>query len=644
MATAMAFFVVSPTLAQAPVGRTINFSARLKGSGGTAVPDGFYNVSFRLYEASEAGSPVWSETYYDENGTATGQDYRVKVTGGYLNVQLGSRTAFDSKINWNKNLWLTMNIGGTQQTSATQNIAWDGEMSPRIQLSAVPYAMNAGSLDGKSAGDFIQLGQGVQTNSSNNPSIHINNTGTGNLVQLQHDDKDVFTIDASGNIAFGSGSSHTISIGQSNPNTDGQTLAIAGGDGGDGDTNGGNLVLSGGSGSGSGTDGLVVLTTTAFATATDDANCYPSGTLIATSCTITQSTVDSSSAAMVGFNATGQTATLPDPSLATPGRILYIMAANDSLPFSLIINGSESLSLQGKTALTLLWNGSDWVVASQNGAPSPPTTTPPEPTVTENTEETPLVIEEGTDGGTVDIENTEPAANEPPEDAQTDTSGLVEPLQLSQLDGAPIAAPGTMYYDTTLGKVQCYEATGWGACGDAPDTFIAISPEYTNAVMNGADIGIISSDFCSGTLGINDGSNSQPTVCGENETYNFYRWTSEEDTDQTRSIYLTYQLPDNFKSFIPSATAIMGRSDSDDAKVSYQVYRDNGTGLLSCGSLVTISTGAQSAWQRGLAGGESDPATCSFEAGDSILFRINLTAKRNANAYVSNVNFIFRNS
>jgi hypothetical protein len=642
-AATVAFFVVPSALAQSSPTRTINFSARLKASNGTAVPDGLYNVSFRLYEASEAGSPIWSETYYDENGVAAGQDYRVKVAGGYLNVQLGSRTAFGN-IDWNKNLWLTMNIGGTQQIASTQTIAWDGEMSPRIQLSAVPYAMNAGSLDGKKAGDFIQLGQGVQTNNSDNPSIHINNTGTGNLVQLKRNDKDVFTIDAGGNIAFGSGSGHTISIDQSKPNTDGQTLAISGGDGGEGDTNGGNLVLSGGDGSGSGADGLVVLTTTAFATATDDANCYPSGRLAAASCVITQATVDTSSAAMVGFSTASQTATLPDPTLATPGRILYIMAANDSLPFSLIINQNEPLSLQGKTALTLLWNGSDWVVASQNGAPSQPTTTPADPVVTEETEEQPpLVIEEGTDNGAVAIEGADPANDGPTTDPET-TDGLAEPLQLSQLDGAPIASPGTMYYDTTLGKVQCYEASGWGACGDAPDTFIAISPEYTNAVMNGTDIGIISSDFCSGTLGINDGSNAQPTVCAENETYNFYRWTSEEDADQTRSIYLTYQLPDNFKSFIPSATAIMGRSDSDNAKVSYQVYRDNGTGLLSCGSLVTISAGAQSAWQKGLATGDSDPASCNFEAGDSILFRINLTAKQSANAYVSNVNFIFRNS
>jgi hypothetical protein len=40
---------------------------------------------------------------------------------------------------------------------------------------------------------------------------------------------------------------------------------------------------------------------------------------------------------------------------------------------------------------------------------------------------------------------------------------------------APIAANndallGSMYYDTTLGKLQCYEADGWGAAAQAQIT------------------------------------------------------------------------------------------------------------------------------------------------------------------------------
>src|SRR5690606_37833242 len=138
---------------------------------------------------------------------------------------------FGSTVNWDDDLWLTMNIGGTSQISAVQNIPWDGEMSPRIQLNAVPYAMSAGSLGGKEAGDFVQLGQGVQTNDSNNPSININSTGTGNLVQLQRNAEDVFTIDAGGNVSFGANADHTISIAQSAADTDGKSLVISGGDG-----------------------------------------------------------------------------------------------------------------------------------------------------------------------------------------------------------------------------------------------------------------------------------------------------------------------------------------------------------------------------------------------------------------------------
>jgi hypothetical protein len=161
--------------------------------------------------------------------------------------------------------------------------------------------------------------------------------------------------------------------------------------------------------------------------------------------------------------------------------------------------------------------------------------------------------------------------------------------------------------------------------------------------MNGTDIGTITSDLCSDTLNINDGSASQPTICGTNETYNFYKWTTSESTDQTRSIFVTYQLPATFKSFVSGSTSLMGRTDSTNADVSYQIYRDNGSGLTSCGT-VSVSSGTQSTWQTGAAIGGADPSTCGFTAGDSILFRINLTSKSDANAYVSNLGFTFNNN
>lgn len=225
------------------------------------------------------------------------------------------------------------------------------------------------------------------------------------------------------------------------------------------------------------------------------------------------------------------------------------------------------------------------------------------------------------------------------------------PTTLFTLDkgaSAPIASDndallGSMYYDTTLGKLQCYEADGWGACGSSPDNIITISPEYTNAVLHGTGIGTMTSDLCSDTLNVNDGSSGQPTICGTNETYNFYKWTSPQATAQTYGIYVTYQLPSTFKSFTSGETSLMGRTDSANSTVSYQIYRNSPTGLVSCGSSITVSSGVQTAWQIGSATGAADPSTCGFSGGESIIFRINTTASQNANAYVGNLNFTFSN-
>lgn len=818
-------FVTSSTQAAPSTDRTISFSARLKNASGGVVADGLYNVSFNLYTVDENGTPIWSETYHDANGTTPGQDYRVQVTNGYLNVKLGSRTTFGSSVDWDDDLWLTMNIGGTEQVAIPNNIDWDGEMSPRIQLAAVPYAMSAGSIGGKTAGDFVQLGQGAQVDDSNNSSIHINKTGTGHLIQLQRNAEDIFTVSSAGDIALGGITNHSISIASSEASVDGHSLTISGGDGGSGTTNGGDLVLTGGSGSEGGADGLVILTTPTFATTTNDSNCYTGGAVVASSCTISQSAIDSSSAVMIGFSEADQTATLPDPTNATAGRIIYVIAATDSLPFTLLANGSDSMNVQPKSAKTLLWNGSDWVLAGGAGSPSSNLQDAYDSSVggaeivvsdgegaggiairdsdtdsvggallevknstaanllsvsSRGAQDSTEYIADGevliggsnwiatgsasvtrvtndgyTDSDSLEVEAGTAAgngganvmANNPEVDArykvsmavkltdgsdfsdltiayspdnlssridctnystrtitsdwtevtcyiETDSTAVTAPrlifeqptaadnartflvdavsftpappanasvkvgssgggedttlFSLDRSDSAPTAGGneallGSMYYDTTKGKVQCYEAAGWGSCGDAPDTFVTISPQYTNAVMNGTDEGVITSDFCSDALDINDGSPGELEVCGTNETYNFYGWTSDENTDQTRSIYLTYQLPDNFKNFVAGSTSIMGRTDSSDAAVAYQIYRDNGTGLDSCSSLITVSNTAQTLWQKAAADGSDDPAECEFEPGDSILLRINLTSKDNANAYVSNVNFTFSN-
>jgi hypothetical protein len=124
-----------PLDASAVADSTINFQARLQTSTGGIVPDGNYNIEFKLYNSATGGTALWTEDYL--NSSSQG----VQTIGGYLTVSLGSITAFPNSINWSQPLWLTMNIGGTSTGTPT----WDGEMTPRLPLTAVPYAFQAGS-------------------------------------------------------------------------------------------------------------------------------------------------------------------------------------------------------------------------------------------------------------------------------------------------------------------------------------------------------------------------------------------------------------------------------------------------------------------------------------------------------------------
>jgi hypothetical protein len=146
-----------PDKAEAATNSTINFQARLLTAAGKVVPDGTYNVEFKLYDVASSGTALWTET-------RTSTD-RVRTVNGYLTVNLGSITGFGTNINWDQELWLTMNIGGTAGSPS-----WDGEMSPRLKLTSVPYAFRAGQLVGGTGANTTILDTGTP---SGNNLIHL---------------------------------------------------------------------------------------------------------------------------------------------------------------------------------------------------------------------------------------------------------------------------------------------------------------------------------------------------------------------------------------------------------------------------------------------------------------------------------------
>lgn len=183
---------------KAATNSTLNFQARLLTASGSLVPDGNYNLEFKIYNAaSSTGSSqgscsgdancLWTETRITSN--------KVRVVNGYMTVNLGSVTAFASTINWDQELWLTMNIGGTG------GVSWDGEMTPRLRLTAVPYAFRAGQLANMNGANLSTLGWATQTasnsillpneggtlciQSSSNCGFLTSATGDANYVKLQ---------------------------------------------------------------------------------------------------------------------------------------------------------------------------------------------------------------------------------------------------------------------------------------------------------------------------------------------------------------------------------------------------------------------------------------------------------------------------
>ncbi|MGB4800464.1 MAG: peptidase G2 autoproteolytic cleavage domain-containing protein [Candidatus Saccharimonadales bacterium] len=154
----------------------LNFQARLETSTGSIAADGYYDIQFNLYSASTGGSSLWNETYSYNSGSGQcagplgANDCRVRVANGYVSVYLGSVTSFPGSIPWDQQLYLTMNVGGT---TASGPITWDGEMNPRLKLTAVPYAMAAKNAE-----------QVVKSNGANVSTLSIQAPTGGNQTFL----------------------------------------------------------------------------------------------------------------------------------------------------------------------------------------------------------------------------------------------------------------------------------------------------------------------------------------------------------------------------------------------------------------------------------------------------------------------------
>jgi len=118
---ALALLLV-PCLAQADIAEIMSYQGVLRDASGNPVPDGSYDVSFRIYDVETGGTALWTESQ------------TLTATSGIINAHMGAVVTLTT-LEFDVPYWLGISVEG------------GAELDPRTAFTTVPYAATAGSAD-----------------------------------------------------------------------------------------------------------------------------------------------------------------------------------------------------------------------------------------------------------------------------------------------------------------------------------------------------------------------------------------------------------------------------------------------------------------------------------------------------------------
>ncbi len=176
----MSSMLLVPSSTTAAINKQINYQGKLSNHLNNAVSDGNYHIRFNLY--TSGGTSLWSQTT------------RVSVSNGLFSVMLDNLTDVD----FNQTLYLGVEIGGYQAV-----VSWDGEMSPRKIIGAVPAAFVADTLDNLSSEQFLRS-DAINATSTSATFLTVTQTGSGVIANfIGQNSANVLSILSGGNVGIG---------------------------------------------------------------------------------------------------------------------------------------------------------------------------------------------------------------------------------------------------------------------------------------------------------------------------------------------------------------------------------------------------------------------------------------------------------
>ncbi len=444
-----------PSAAQASINPMISFQGKLTNTDGTNVTDGNYSLRFRIYTDPSADTGSCANTCKWEETQGS-----VSVSGGIFHVNLGSVTSLPGSVDFNGS---TLYLG--------IKVSTDAEMTPRVRLTAAPYAFNSDTLDGLDSSAFVQLSGGnINIGSGTVTSGAVNGITVGST--LQPSSSGALTVSSNGSnaLTLTSGAAATWSstsglltiqgaggVTVNTPNVSGASSAITLQSGNSSAGTAGNVTIDTGTTS-TGTPTINIASSNAEAVQIGNNSSNPAVTIDSGTGTIAIGTGAQARTINLGTGGAVQTVTVGSTNGAST---LDLQAGTGGLDITTQGTGALNIGNNAVAQTINIGNGTGATavaVLCGTGACGFGNNATAHTTTLGSSNSTATTVLQAGSGGLSLTSGANIVLG------ASDTTGTLLVLDTKTNSGDPTGTNGGMYYNSSNNKFRCYENSTWDDC------------------------------------------------------------------------------------------------------------------------------------------------------------------------------------